>query len=133
MIVIRRAIFPLGTFSAAIAVALGAFAAHKLRDTLTPDLLGVFETGVRYQMYHAFGMMLAGILAFLPIPARPGYVIAAGWAFLAGTVLFSGSLYVLALTGIRWIGFLTPFGGVCFIAGWILLGLSVLSRPRRQV
>ncbi len=128
----RRYLIPAGAFSAAIGVALGAFGAHGLRNSLDPEHLAVFETAVRYQMYHAFGVMLTGILAFLPIPARPGSVIAAGWTFLAGTILFSGSLYALALTGIRWIGFITPFGGVCFIAGWILLGLGVLSRPRRR-
>src|SRR5512135_2711003 len=108
----RKYIFPAGAFSAAIAVALGAFGAHSLRNSLPPELLAVFETAVRYQLFHALGMMLAGILVFLPIPARPGYVIAAGWTFLVGTVLFSGSLYALTLTGIRWLGFVTPFGGL---------------------
>jgi uncharacterized membrane protein YgdD (TMEM256/DUF423 family) len=108
----------LGAASAFVAVAAGAFGAHGLRARLSPDLLAVFETGARYQMYHALGLLAvawAGTRWPGPWPVR------AGWLFLAGTVLFSGSLYALALTGVRWLGAITPLGGVAFLAGWLCL------------
>jgi uncharacterized membrane protein YgdD (TMEM256/DUF423 family) len=108
-----------GAISAFIAVALGAFAAHALRDKLAPDLFNVWEVGVRYQMYHALALIALGWL----IDRYPGSALpAAGWLFVAGSVLFSGSLYVLALSGIRWLGAITPFGGLCFLAGWLWVG-----------
>lgn len=118
-----RTFLAAGAISAAVSVAAGAFGAHALRARLSPDLLAVFETGARYEMYHAIGLALAGWAA-----ARfPGASAAwAGWLFLAGTVLFSGSLYALALTGVRALGAVTPFGGVAFIAGWIALALAAL-------
>ena len=113
-----------GSFSAGLAVALGAFGAHGLRARLTPDLLAVYETGVRYQMYHALALLAVAWVA----SRWPGASLAAwaGWAFVAGTVLFSGSLYALALTGRPWFGALTPIGGVAFIAGWVCLALAAL-------
>ncbi|HEY6101062.1 MAG TPA: DUF423 domain-containing protein [Anaeromyxobacter sp.] len=113
----------LGAISAAISVAAGAFGAHALKARLSPDLLAVFETGARYQMYHAIGIALAAWAAARFPGAAPAW---AGWLFLAGTVLFSGSLYALALTGIRGLGAVTPFGGLAFIAGWIALALAAL-------
>ncbi len=116
-----------GAVSGLVAVALGAFAAHGLKSKLTPEMLTIFETGARYQMYHAFALLAAawaaGGGAASPAPAR-----AAGWCFLAGTLLFSGSLYALALTGLRKLGIVTPFGGVFFLAGWGLLAASCLAR-----
>lgn len=116
-----------GAVSAFLAVAAGAFGAHALRTRVAPDLLGVFETGARYQMYHALGLLavawLAGRAASMPQAAW------AGWAFLVGTVVFSGSLYALALTGQRWLGAVTPIGGVAFLAGWICLAWAALARP----
>lgn len=110
--------------SAAISVAAGAFGAHALKARLSPDLLSVFETGARYQMYHAIGLALAAWAASrAPGSAAPAW---AGGLFLAGTLLFSGSLYALALTGVRSLGAVTPFGGVAFIAGWLALALSAL-------
>jgi len=107
----------LGAVSGFVAVAAGAFGAHALRARLSPELLAVFETGARYQMYHALALLaVAWMLGRWP--AR------AGWLFLAGTVLFSGSLYLLALTGIRWLGAITPLGGLAFLAGWICLALG---------
>ena len=101
--------------SAGMAVALGAFGAHGLRAMVTPEMLAVFETGVRYQMYHALALVAIG-LAFARLQGRAAA--AAAWLFVAGTVLFSGSLYVLTLTGTRWWGAVTPLGGVAFLAGW---------------
>lgn len=98
-----------------IDVALGAFGAHALKNRLSPEMLAVFETGVRYQAYHALALLL---LAALRGPDR------AGWCFLAGIVLFSGSLYALALTGARWLGAITPLGGLLFLAGWLFLALK---------
>jgi uncharacterized membrane protein YgdD (TMEM256/DUF423 family) len=111
-----RLLFPLGALMAAIAVAAGAFGAHGLRGRLSPEMLAIFETGARYQMYHALGMLIA---------ARAGSA-GAGWLFLAGIVLFSGSLYALGLSDVRWLGAITPLGGVCFIAGWLVLAWSSL-------
>jgi uncharacterized membrane protein YgdD (TMEM256/DUF423 family) len=122
-----RTFLALGAVSAAISVTAGAFGAHALRARLGPDLLATFETGARYEMYHAIGLALAAWAA-----ARfPGSAAAwAGWLFAAGTVLFSGSLYALALTGVRALGAVTPFGGVAFIAGWIALALAALRGGR---
>lgn len=117
--------FRLGCVLAGLAVALGAFGAHGLRARVTPDLLVVFETGARYHMYHALAIIAVG-LALDRWPAAG--VSAAGWLFLAGIVMFSGSLYVMTLTGARWLGAVTPLGGLAFLAGWVLLALAV--RPR---
>jgi len=116
-----------GALSALVAVAAGAFGAHALRARLSPDLLAVFETGARYQMYHALALLAVAWLA----AARPGAnsVVWAGGLFLLGTVVFSGSLYTLALTGQRWLGAITPLGGVAFLAGWACLAWAALSRP----
>ncbi|MDQ3224195.1 MAG: DUF423 domain-containing protein [Gemmatimonadota bacterium] len=120
----ERLFFGVGTLSALVAVAAGAFGAHALRARLTPEHLAVFETAARYQMYHALAMLAVA----WAVTRRPGLLpVWAGWLFVAGTVLFSGSLYLLALTGIRWFGAITPLGGVAFLAGWLCLGLSVKS------
>ncbi len=117
-----RIFFMLGSCSAFLAVALGAFGAHTLKDRLTPELLAIFEVGVRYEMYHALGLfVVAWCLAQFPAANAQ----AAGWLFVAGTVVFSGSLYALSLTGMRWLGAVTPLGGVCFLAGWAWLAWGV--------
>ena len=111
-----------GALSAFVAVAAGAFGAHALRARLGPELLAVFETAARYQMYHALGLIaVAWAISRWATPQ----IRAAGWLFVAGTVLFSGSLYLLALTGVRGLGAVTPFGGLCFLAGWFLLAVGV--------
>lgn len=113
-----------GAVSGLVAVAAGAFGAHALRSRLPADLLAVFETGVRYQAYHAlalFAVAWAASRGALPQAAW------AGWLFVAGTVIFSGSLYVLALTGTRWWGAVTPLGGVSFLAGWVCLAWAMAS------
>ncbi|MGH2368482.1 MAG: DUF423 domain-containing protein [Chloroflexota bacterium] len=114
----ERAFFLAGAVSGVIAVALGAFGAHALRDRLAPDLLAIFETGVRYHFYHALALLAAAYAAGRWPGAAAG---AAGWLFVAGTILFSGSLYLLSITGTRWLGAITPFGGLAFIAGWLAL------------
>ena len=116
-----RLFFTLGSLSGLIAVAAGAFGAHGLRARLTPDLLAVFETAARYQMYHALALLaVAWAVTRWPTPL----VSWAGWLFVAGTVIFSGSLYALALTGVRWLGAITPLGGVAFLVGWACLLLA---------
>lgn len=120
-----RLFFASGAFSGAIGVGLGAFGAHGLRTLLAPDLLATFETGVRYQMYHALALLAAA----WAVSRWPGTLAnAAGWLFLAGIAVFSGSLYLLALTGLSWLGAITPLGGVAFVAGWICLALVALRR-----
>ena len=115
----------LGAFSGFFAVAAGAFGAHALRAVLTPDLLAVFETGARYQMYHA--LALIGVAVVSAASPQRRIVAAAGWFFVGGTLLFSGSLYLLALTGIQWWGAVTPVGGVAFLAGWVCLGAAAIG------
>lgn len=103
-------------------VALGAFGAHALRDRLSPEMLAIFQTGVQYQMIHALallGLSLAGDRI------RP----TVGWLFTAGIVVFSGSLYLLALTGTRWLGAITPIGGLCFLAGWTMIVWEGARKP----
>ena len=116
-------LFALGAMSAFVAVAAGAFGAHGLKARLAPDLLAVFEVAVRYQMYHA----LALIACAWAIGKWPGALVSsAGWLFLAGTIVFSGSLYALSLTGVRWLGAVTPIGGLAFLAGWLCLAAAAL-------
>jgi len=105
-------------------VTLGAFGAHALRTRLSPDMLAVFETGVRYQMYHASAILIVGLV----MARMSGWMIsAAGWLFTAGIVLFSGSLYLLALTGVTILGAVTPLGGVAFLLGWAFLVLAAVA------
>jgi uncharacterized membrane protein YgdD (TMEM256/DUF423 family) len=106
----------LAAFNGFLAVALGAFAAHGLSSRLSEQLLATFQTGVQYHMYHALALTGIGILS-LHYPASTA-LRAGGYLFLAGMLIFSGSLYVLALSGIRWLGAITPIGGVAFLAGW---------------
>ena len=120
---LERLFFGLGAASAFIAVALGAFAAHGLKARLGADLLAAFETGVRYQMFHALAL-LAVAWAYTRWPGA--LVLASGWLFVAGTLLFSGSLYALALAGVRGVGIITPFGGLAFLAGWLCLAWAVI-------
>jgi uncharacterized membrane protein YgdD (TMEM256/DUF423 family) len=116
--------FLLGALSGALAVALGAFGAHGLKSRLSVARLENYETAARYQMYHALALLAAFFASRQwPSSALPAM---AGWLFIAGMLLFSGSLYLLALTGERRWGVVTPFGGLAFIAGWICLALSAL-------
>ena len=117
-----RLFIALGALSGAMAVALGAFGAHGLKARLPADLLATFETGVRYQMYHALALL--AVAWAMTRWSGSNLPAAAGWLFVAGTVLFSFSLYLLALTGQRWLGAITPLGGVAFVAGWVCLALA---------
>lgn len=111
----------IGAVSAFVSVAAGAFGAHALKARLTPDMLTIFETGNRYQMYHSLGLLAVGLFA----ASRPsGLLNGAGWAMLVGIFLFSGSLYALALSGVRALGAITPLGGVGFLVGWVLFALA---------
>ena len=121
----ERVFFILGSLSALLGVGLGAFASHGLKARLAPELLATFEIGVRYQMYHALALLgVAWACARWPGAAAN----ASGWLFVAGTLLFSGSLYVLALSGARWLGAVTPFGGLAFLAGWVCLAIAAWPR-----
>ena len=102
-----------------LAVSIGAFAAHMLRDRLSPELLNTFQTGVQYHMYHTLALFGIGLL-MLNFPASSLLRISA-YLMMTGIFLFSGSLYLLSITGIRWLGAVTPLGGLCFLAAWALI------------
>lgn len=114
--------FSAGAIAAFVGVALGAFGAHSLKDKLAPDMLAIFEVGVRYQMYHALGLFAVAWGASRWPEANFN---AAGWAFIIGIVIFSGSLYLLSATGMRWLGAITPIGGLAFLAGWAIMVWSL--------
>jgi uncharacterized membrane protein YgdD (TMEM256/DUF423 family) len=113
----RSPLIALGALNAAIAVAAGAFGAHGLRERLDVRALEIFETAARYQMYHALGIVLCGIIATRGATT-------AGWILQAGIIVFSGSLYALSLTGIKGLGAITPLGGLAFLIGWGWLAWS---------
>jgi len=120
-----RVFFGLGAVSAMLAVGAGAFGAHALRGRISPEHLAIFETGARYQIYHALALLAAA----WAVSRWPGsLLVSAGWLFVVGSVLFSGSLYILALTGVRWWGAVTPIGGLAFLAGWLCLVLTAVRR-----
>jgi uncharacterized membrane protein YgdD (TMEM256/DUF423 family) len=119
----QRTFLLAGAVAGLIGVGFGAFGAHGLRGRLSPDMLAVFETGVRYQMYHALALMA---IAALSDRLNGRLIEAAGWLFVTGIVLFSGSLYLLAVTGITILGAITPIGGVAFLAGWACLVIATL-------
>ena len=123
----ERRLYLLGAVAGLLGVALGAFAGHGLKARLTPDMLAVFETGVRYQMYHAFALFAAawGLSRW-----QHGAFALGGWLFLAGLVIFCGSLYALARSGESWPGALTPVGGLAFLAGWLCLAWGSGSKLR---
>lgn len=114
-----RGFWRAGCIFALLAVAAGAFGTHALRGTVPPERVAVFETAARYQMYHALAL-----LAVAAAEGRAPRARWAGWLFVIGIVVFSGSLYLLALSGVRWLGAITPVGGAAFLAGWIVLGIA---------
>ncbi len=120
-----RLFFVLGSVLGFLGVALGAFAAHVLKGSLAPEMQAVFETGVRYQMYHALAL-LAVAWASMHWPGR--VLNAGGWLMVAGTILFSGSLYALSLSGVRGLGAITPLGGLALLAGWLCLACAAGKR-----
>ena len=112
-----------GTIAALTGVMLGAFGAHALRRAVSPDMLAIWHTGVEYQFYHALGLLTMGVLA-TQIGGKT-WLRVSGWLLVAGIILFSGSLYLLVLSGQRWLGAITPLGGTAFIAGWATLAIGV--------
>jgi uncharacterized membrane protein YgdD (TMEM256/DUF423 family) len=127
-----RLFFAIAAIFGATAVAGGAFASHALREQLSERMLAIFETGVRYQMYHALALLVLALWAERVSPPSP-WLIAAGFAFISGIVIFSGSLYALSLSGIKILGAITPLGGVALIFGWACLVVAALTGPLGQV
>ncbi len=117
-----RLFFAIASLFGALSVAGGAFGAHALKGTLSETALGSFETGIRYQMYHAIALLVVALL--LKQSPNISTLTAAGWCFIVGILLFSGSLYGLSLAGIKALGPVTPLGGVAFIAGWVCLAIA---------
>ena len=115
--------FALGSGFSLLGVVFGAFGAHALRSKLSPEMLETFEVAVRYQMYHSLGLIAA---AWAVSQWQNQLTAASGWCFFAGILIFSGSLYILSLTGIRWLGAITPIGGLAFIVGWGCLALAAI-------
>ena len=114
----------LGSISGGLAVMIGAFGAHGLKDKLTEKMLANYMTGVEYHFYHTFALLAVGLLA---MHFQPRLLTASGWSFTIGILIFSGSLYAMAMTGITRLGAITPIGGLLFIAGWVLLAAAVLK------
>ena len=113
-----RVFFVIGALSAFIGVAAGAFGTHGLKSRMSIEMLSVFEIGVRYQMYHAFALIIAGL-----VQAKwPSSIVTiGGWLFVIGTIFFSGSLYLLSVSGVVWFGAIPPLGGLAFLAGWVCM------------
>ena len=120
----ERVFIVIGSLSAFIGVAAGAFGAHGLKSRISTEMLSVFEVGVRYQMYHAFALIIA---AWVQAKWPSSLVTIGGWFFVIGTIFFSGSLYLMSLTGVRWLGAITPLGGLAFLAGWICIAWGALK------
>ena len=121
-----RTFFLLGAVLGFLGVAFGAFGAHGLKNRLSPELLAVFETGVRYHMYHVFALLI--VAAAIGHIGSARLLVISGWSFFAGILLFSGSLYALALTGVGMLGAVTPIGGVLFLIGWASLAIFAVAR-----
>ena len=117
----------IGVIAMALGIVLGAFGAHGLKARLEPSLLAAYQTGVEYHLYHGLGLILVGVLGF-HFPGAAGLQWG-GWLLLAGMLLFSGSLYLMAISGVRWLGAITPFGGMAFIVGWCWIAWSLIKSP----
>ena len=115
----------LGSINALLVVLIGAFGAHGLKDKLTVENMTIYHTAVQYHFYHAVGLMLVGLIAW-HIPASP-YIRWSAWLMIMGIILFSGSLYALSITNIRWLGAITPVGGVAFIMAWLILSIGIMK------
>jgi uncharacterized membrane protein YgdD (TMEM256/DUF423 family) len=122
---ITKLFLALGSLNAMLAVILGAFGAHGLKSRLTIDLLTTFNTGVQYHFYHALGLIVVGLIAMhLPVTALLKW---SGWLMFAGIIIFSGSLYVLSIFNMRWLGMVTPVGGLAFIIAWLTLVMAIIK------
>jgi uncharacterized membrane protein YgdD (TMEM256/DUF423 family) len=117
----------LGGINAALVVLLGAFGAHGLKARMTAEMLSVYQTGVHYHLFHALGLLAVGLVATQI--SGSAYLKWSGWSMLAGIILFSGSLYVMSVSGLRWLGIITPFGGVAFIVAWVLFVAAIAKSP----
>lgn len=131
----RKTFLRIGIILALLAVALGAFTSHVLKEYLTPESIATFETGVRYQFYHTLAIILVGVLLYV---RKTSYLITSGWLFLGGIILFSGSLYLLSVQDwlglpLSWVGPITPIGGILFIGGWALLFFSTFQENERYI
>ncbi len=118
-----------GAIFMALAVLLGAFGAHALKTQISPEMLAVYKTGVEYQFYHALGMLLIGLIGF---HLDSKWLRWSGVLLIVGIILFSGSLYALSISGIKILGAITPFGGLSFVAGWICLGVGIVSQQKEK-
>jgi len=118
----------LGGILGGLSVMFGAFGAHSLKERLTEKSLATFQTGVQYQFMHSIALILVGLLSLHFADEHKKKIERPGWFFLAGIILFSGSLYSLALGGLRWLGPVTPLGGLCFMIGWVLLAFSLSKK-----
>jgi uncharacterized membrane protein YgdD (TMEM256/DUF423 family) len=125
-LILTRIFLVIAAVFGGLSVAGGAFASHALKDKLTDRALEIFETGARYQMYHALALLLVALLLSRAEQSQTFFTIA-GWAFIAGTIIFSGSLYALSLTNIKFLGAITPLGGVAYIVGWVSLAVAAWS------
>ena len=117
--------FAIGSAFSLLSVLLGAFAAHTLKHRISEEMLGYFEVAVRYQMYHGIGLI---VVAWAFSQWQNTYISVAGWCFITGILIFSGSLYTLSLTGLHWLGAITPIGGLAFIAGWGCLVIAAFRQ-----
>lgn len=126
----ERVFLALGAVLGLLGVAAGAFGAHAIRGVVSPERLATWETAARYQLYHALALLIVGLLLSVRGDGGSGAgpITLAGWAFTVGIVVFAGSLYLLALTDVRWLGAITPFGGAAFLLGWALLAWGALQR-----
>ncbi len=117
----------LGGLNAALVVMFGAFGAHGLKAKISAEMLAVYQTGVHYHLFHALGLLVVGLVATQM--AESVWLKWSGWLMLVGIILFSGSLYVLSVSGLRWLGMITPFGGAAFIVAWILFVIAIAKLP----
>lgn len=119
----QKLFLTVGSIAMALAVMLGAFGAHGLKKILSEEMVAIFETGVTYHFYHAIGLLIVGMAArYLPDSTLLSW---SGWLMIAGIIIFSGSLYLLSVSGTRWLGAVTPVGGLCFIASWLLFAVAI--------
>ncbi len=118
--------FATGAALCGLGVLLGAFGAHGLRARVSPEMLAVFETGVRYHLIHGLAILA---VAWAASRWTSALITVAGWLFVAGILIFSGSLYILSITGARWLGAVTPIGGLCFTIGWLVLAVGAMRAP----